>query len=72
MERIICHCNFIEIDEIVAAIKDEGARTIQDIRNLTGANTGCGRCENAVMAILRKELAKLDAENNEQQNKQKE
>jgi len=72
MERIICHCNYVELDEIVAAIKVDGARTIQDIRNLTGANTSCGRCENAVMAILRKELAKIEIEKNQQENKDNE
>lgn len=72
MERIICHCNYVEHDEIVEAIRKDGARTIEDIRNLTGANTSCGRCSNAVMAILKRELQKLETQNNSQNNPQNE
>ncbi len=61
---IICNCNFVERDEIVEAIKEEGAQTIEDIRRLTGANTSCGRCGAAVEAILKMELKKLENSDN--------
>lgn len=61
--NVICNCNFVEKDEIIEAIREEGARTIEDIRRLTGANTSCGRCGAAVQAILKMELKKLEKEN---------
>jgi NAD(P)H-nitrite reductase large subunit len=71
MENIVCHCNYVEHDEIVDAIREEGARTIEDIRRITGANTSCGRCGVAVMAILKRELKKMDAETDNPQNEKK-
>lgn len=62
MERIVCHCNYVNYDKIVEAIRNDGATTIEDIRSLTGVNSSCGRCGNAVEAILKRELAKIEVE----------
>ena len=40
-ESIVCQCTGTRADEIIAAIL-KGARTIVDIRRMTGAHTGCG------------------------------
>lgn len=39
MNKIICYCKNIAEDEILSAIK-KGAKTLEDIKNTTGACTG--------------------------------
>ena len=41
--RLICICNFVDEKEIVGLLT-KGAKTTQDIKNLTRAGTSCGRC----------------------------
>jgi heterodisulfide reductase subunit A len=40
-ESLVCQCACTRADEVVASIL-KGARTIVDIRRMTGAHTGCG------------------------------
>ena len=50
-DRIICHCkNVSYIDIRKAMIK--GARTLEEVKEMTGAATGCGRCAGAIEEIL--------------------
>ena len=50
-DRIICHCkNVSYIDIRKAMIK--GARTLDEIKEMTGAATGCGRCADEIEKIL--------------------
>ena len=42
-DKIICHCkqvSYIDLRKAMIA----GARTVQEIKDMTGAATGCGRC----------------------------
>ena len=49
--RVVCHCNNVEyIDIRKAMIK--GARTLDEIKEMTGASTVCGACSEEVEAIL--------------------
>ncbi|MGL5693899.1 MAG: (2Fe-2S)-binding protein [Peptostreptococcaceae bacterium] len=49
--KIICHCkNVSYIDIRHAMIK--GARTLTEIKEMTGAATGCGRCAGEIEQIL--------------------
>ena len=49
--KIICHCkNVSYIDIRKAMIK--GARTLDEIKEMTGAATGCGRCADEIEKIL--------------------
>ncbi len=41
--RLVCMCNFVTEDEIIATLK-KGARTTEDIQEFTRAGTSCGRC----------------------------
>jgi bacterioferritin-associated ferredoxin len=36
-----------------------GARTLEDVEDATGAGTRCGRCVGAIEACLQRELAAL-------------
>jgi NAD(P)H-nitrite reductase large subunit len=44
--------------EIVDAIKNKEAVTVQDIMDITGAGTGCGSCIDDLDDILKRELNK--------------
>ena len=50
-DRIICHCkNVSYIDIRKAMIK--GARTLEEVKEMTGAATGCGRCKALVQNVI--------------------
>ena len=54
-EDIICTCMSVSVKDIRQAI-DEGARTVQEVQDKTGAGTVCGVCnadlEQCVMELL--------------------
>lgn len=50
-DRIICHCKNVDYVTIRKAMI-EGARTVDEIKEKTGAGTGCGRCVGAIQEIL--------------------
>lgn len=49
--KMICHCKQVEYIDIRKAMI-AGARTIEDIQQVTGAGTGCGGCISAIEEIL--------------------
>ncbi|WP_455539148.1 (2Fe-2S)-binding protein [Terrisporobacter sp.] len=49
--RIICHCKNVSYIDIRMAMI-EGARTLEEIKNMTGAATGCGRCKALVQNVI--------------------
>jgi NADPH-dependent glutamate synthase beta subunit-like oxidoreductase/bacterioferritin-associated ferredoxin len=52
-ESLVCQCTGTRADEIVAAIL-KGAKTIVDIRRMTGAHTGCGSaCISPIFRLMR-------------------
>ena len=50
---IVCNCNAVTKGEIVKAILERGARTLEDVQILTKASTSCGSCQELVEKILR-------------------
>jgi NAD(P)H-nitrite reductase large subunit len=52
MKDIVCSCNEVEREEIEDALKNKSAKTLDDIRKITRANTGCGKCINYINMIL--------------------
>jgi len=50
---LVCNCNAVTKGEIIKAILEKGAKTLEDIQNLTKASTSCGSCANLVEALLR-------------------
>jgi len=56
--NIICNCMDVSEHEIVDAIKNKEAVTVQDIMDITGAGTGCGSCVDDLDEILKRELNK--------------
>jgi len=57
-DNIICNCMDVSEHEIVDAIKNKEAVTVQDIMDITGAGTGCGSCIDDLDDILKRELKK--------------
>lgn len=50
-DRIICHCKNVSYIDIRKAMI-QGARTLDEIKDMTGAATGCGRCAGEIEKIL--------------------
>jgi|LGVE01.1.fsa_nt_gb bacterioferritin-associated ferredoxin/mannose-6-phosphate isomerase-like protein (cupin superfamily) len=51
VNRIICHCKQVSyVDIRIAMVK--GARTVEEIKTMTGAGTGCGNCIKDIEKIL--------------------
>ena len=44
---IVCTCQKVTLGEIIHAIKEKGAKTLEDIENLTDAGSACGCCKSA-------------------------
>jgi NAD(P)H-nitrite reductase large subunit len=41
----VCKCKQVTLGEIIHAIKDKGAKTLQDIEDMTDAGSACGCCK---------------------------
>lgn len=50
-DEIICVCNNVTREEIVKAIED-GATTVEEVGEATGAGTVCGACINTIQEII--------------------
>ncbi len=44
---VVCTCKNVTLGEIIHAIKERGAKTLDDLDNLTDAGSCCGSCKNA-------------------------
>lgn len=49
-DKIICHCKNVSYIDIRKAMIN-GARTLDEIKEMTGASTGCGRCAGEIEKI---------------------
>lgn len=49
--KIICHCKNVDYISIRKAMI-AGARTLEEIKEMTGAATGCGKCSGEIEKIL--------------------
>jgi len=50
--RTICNCMDVDYMAIRMAMVNDSARTVEDIKQLTGAGTGCGGCVPEIEEIL--------------------
>lgn len=44
MDYEVCKCRHVSLGELVHAIKNKNAKTIEDIQAITDAGTACGSC----------------------------
>lgn len=49
---LVCLCASVTRKAIVHVVKNRGARTLSDVRRLTGANTGCRKCSSRIEQII--------------------
>lgn len=42
----VCTCKHVTLGEIIHAIKEKNAKTLEDLGELTDAGTCCGSCKN--------------------------
>jgi bacterioferritin-associated ferredoxin len=50
--RLVCRCLQVTEETIVAAVKTLECRTVQSLRQCTGAGTGCNGCLKALRSYL--------------------
>ncbi|AGR77545.1 (2Fe-2S)-binding protein [Aliarcobacter butzleri] len=43
---VVCTCKQVTLGEIIYAIKEKGAKTLQDLEDITDAGSCCGSCKN--------------------------
>ena len=43
----VCDCKKVSLGEIIHAIKEKGAKSVEDIQNMTDAGTACKCCISA-------------------------
>lgn len=48
---MICYCKGVTLGKVLAAIEN-GATTLVEVIDTTGAGTGCGRCLDRIEAII--------------------
>ncbi len=41
----VCSCKHVTLGEIIFAIKEQGAKTVEEIGKFTDAGTSCGCCK---------------------------
>ena len=56
-DETVCFCMNITREEIVDAIKNKDAKTVDDITEITEAGSGCGGCIATIEEILDEELS---------------
>lgn len=48
---MICYCKGVTLEKVLAAI-DNGAKTVAEVIDITGAGSGCGRCVDRIEAVI--------------------
>ena len=51
---IICHCFGVSEKDIINAIVENGAKTMDDVSKITSAGLACGRCRENIEKIIKK------------------
>ena len=54
--KFVCNCKCVTKAEVIASIRKNGANSFPDVRTITLATTGCGRCKPEVESIVDTEL----------------
>lgn len=56
--KFICNCKCVTKAEVITSIRKKGASSFSDVRAITLATTGCGRCKSDVENVVNEELKK--------------
>ena len=58
--KFVCNCKCVTKKEILGSIRKKGADSFLEVRAITLATTGCGRCKPEVERIVLDELTSHD------------
>jgi len=57
IDKAVCICKKVRTNEFMAKITEHKAFTVDEARDVTGANTGCGACYETVEMLVAKAKA---------------
>lgn len=57
LDRNICICKQVTRRTLINAVDTQQLTDIAVVRDITGANTGCGACQEAIETLLTKAIA---------------
>jgi len=60
-DALICHCMAVTRGRLERAVREQGARSVEDLQRLTAACCGCGTCRWDVEDLLARVLAEREA-----------
>lgn len=59
-DEMVCTCNGVSRNEIIAAVREKGCTTVADIKARTKATSTCGGCKGMVEKVLAEALGKKE------------
>ncbi|MCR4903226.1 MAG: (2Fe-2S)-binding protein [Butyrivibrio sp.] len=51
-DKLACHCKNVNYGQILDAVKN-GADTYEKVSAVTGCGTGCGKCKDFIVTMIR-------------------
>ena len=61
-DKIVCYCNNVT-NGMIKDVIDDGANTLEEVQEATGAGTICGACLENVENLVRAFITERDSEN---------
>lgn len=56
MAKIVCECKGVTDQAIEELVKTDQVKTLDDLKRLTGAGTGCGKCQGKLTGLIEEYL----------------
>ncbi len=56
MAKIICECKGVTDQAIEELVKTDKVKNVEDLKRLTGAGTGCGKCQGKLVELIEEYL----------------
>ncbi len=56
MAKIVCECKGVTDQAIEELVKTDQVKTLDDLKRLTGAGTGCGKCQGKLIGLIEEYL----------------
>ena len=61
-ETQICSCHNVTKGDVISSLKEQGCKTISEVKSCTKAGTGCGGCMPLVQSIFNKSMLEMGQE----------
>lgn len=56
-DTVLCHCMGVTVGDIIDAV-DNGAKNFDEVQEATNCSTGCGGCQDEVIAFIEDYISK--------------